>query len=143
MGATVMVNRYALILLRISIGIIYIWFGALKFFEGYSPAEDLAVNTINKLTFGLISRPVNIILLAVWEVVLGVLLVAGLRMRTALVFLFVHMLCTFTPLVFFPTLSFRYIPYGFTLAGQYIMKNIIIICAGLLLWPEKRGKVSS
>ena len=139
MGATVSipVNRNLLALLRISIGIIYIWFGALKFFHGYSPAEDLAINTINKLTFGLIPQPVNIILLAIWECVLGMLLIAGVWMRTALIFLFVHMLCTFTPLLFFPSVSFKYAPYGFTLVGQYIMKNIIIICAGFLLWPEK------
>lgn len=138
MAATVPVRRNYLALLRISIGIIYIWFGALKFFHGYSPAEDLAINTINKLTFGLIPGNVNIVLLAVWEVALGLLLIAGIWMRTALVCMFVHMACTFTPMLFFPDVSFKYAPYGFTLVGQYIMKNIIIICAGLLLWPQKR-----
>lgn len=138
MTATVSVPRNYLAFLRISIGIIYIWFGALKFFHGYSPAEDLAISTINKLTFGWIPEPVNIILLAVWEVALGLLLVAGVWMRAALIFMFVHMACTFTPMLFFPDVSFKYAPYGFTLVGQYIMKNIIIICAGLLLWPRKR-----
>ncbi|MFN8291336.1 MAG: DoxX family protein [Chitinophagaceae bacterium] len=138
MTATVSVPRNYLAFLRISIGIIYIWFGALKFFHGYSPAEDLAISTINKLTFGWIPQPVNIILLAVWEVALGLLLVAGVWMRAALIFMFVHMACTFTPMLFFPDVSFKYAPYGFTLVGQYIMKNIIIICAGLLLWPRKR-----
>lgn len=138
MTATVSVPRNSLAFLRISIGIIYIWFGALKFFHGYSPAEDLAISTINKLTFGWIPEPVNIILLAVWEVALGLLLVAGVWMRAALIFMFVHMACTFTPMLFFPDVSFKYAPYGFTLVGQYIMKNIIIICAGLLLWPRKR-----
>lgn len=136
-SVSIPVNRNLLIILRISIGIIYAWFGVLKFFHGYSPAEDLAINTINKLTFGLISQPVNIILLAIWECVLGICLIAGVWMRTALIFLFIHMLCTFTPLIFFPSVSFKYAPYGFTLVGQYIMKNIIIICAALLLWPNK------
>lgn len=136
-SATIPVNRFKLNFLRISIGVIYIWFGALKFFHGYSPAEDLAINTINKLTFDLIPQPVNIILLAIWECALGLFLIAGVWMRIALVFLFIHMLCTFTPLIFFPSVSFKYAPYGFTLVGQYIMKNIIIICAALLLWPNK------
>ncbi len=135
--ATVSISSRSLSLLRISIGIIYIWFGALKFFHGYSPAEDLAINTINKLSFGLIPVPVNIILLAIWEVAVGLALVAGKWVRTALVLLFVHMICTFTPLLFFPDVSFKYAPYGFTLVGQYIMKNIIIICAGAVLWQQK------
>ena len=132
------VKRNYLILLRISIGIIYIWFGALKFFHGYSPAEDLAINTINKLTFGLIPQPVNITLLAIWECAIGFLLIIGIWTRVALVFLFIHMGCTFTPLLFFPSVSFKYAPYGFTLVGQYIMKNIIIVCAALVLWPKKQ-----
>lgn len=136
--AAVPVSRNALALLRISIGVIYLWFGALKFFHGYSPAEDLAINTINKLTFGLIPQPVNIILLATWECALGFLLIAGIFLRAALLGLFVHMLCTFTPLLFFPSVSFKYAPYGFTLVGQYIMKNIIIICAAWVIWPGKK-----
>ena len=131
-------NRRYLFLLRISIGIIYIWFGALKFFHGYSPAEDLAINTINKLCFGLIPQPVNIILLAIWECIVGLLLVAGKWLRIALILLFIHMICTFTPLLFFPQVSFKYAPYGFTLVGQYIMKNIIIVCAALVIWSEKK-----
>lgn len=138
MTTTVPVRRNYLALLRISIGIIYIWFGALKFFHGYSPAEDLAINTINKLTFDFIPGNVNIVLLAIWEVALGLLLIAGVWMRTALIFLFVHMACTFTPMLFFPDVSFKYAPYGFTLVGQYIMKNIIIICAALVLWPGRK-----
>jgi len=123
--------------LRISIGIIYIWFGALKFFHGYSPAEDLAINTINRLTFDFIPEPINLFLLAIWECAVGFLLIAGIWVRIALALLFVHMLCTFTPLIFFPSVSFKYAPYGFTLVGQYIMKNIIIIFAAFVLWSRK------
>jgi uncharacterized membrane protein YphA (DoxX/SURF4 family) len=136
--AAVLVNRNTLTLLRISIGLIYLWFGALKFFHGYSPAEDLAINTIHKLTFGLIPQQATIILLAGWECAVGLLLMAGKWLRPVLIFLFVHMACTFTPLLFFPSLSFNYPPYGFTLVGQYIMKNIIIICAAMVLWPKEK-----
>jgi len=136
--ASVAVSRQSLLLLRVSIGLIYVWFGALKFFHGYSPAEDLAINTINKLTFALIPQPVNIILLAIWECSIGIFLITGKSLRTVLIFLFVHMACTFTPLLFFPSLSFNYPPYGFTLVGQYIMKNLIVICAALVLWPKEK-----
>ncbi len=54
------ISKKSITFLRISIGIIYFWFGALKFFHGYSPAEDLAINTINELTFGLVPMPYNI-----------------------------------------------------------------------------------
>jgi uncharacterized membrane protein YkgB len=136
-AASVNVSKRSINLLRISIGIIYLWFGALKFFHGYSPAEDLAISTINKLTFDLIPQPVNIILLAAWECAVGIALIISKGVRTALILLFVHMVCTFTPLLFFPSVSFKYAPYGFTLVGQYIMKNIIIICAAVVIWPEK------
>lgn len=135
--ATVSINRKYLVLLRISIGIIYFWFGILKFFPGFSPAEDLAINTINRLTFQLVPQPVNILLLAGWECIIGLSLITGKGVKVALGSLFVHMACTFTPLLFFPDLSFKHVPYGFTLVGQYIMKNIIIICAALVLWPKE------
>ena len=129
-----------LVLLRYSIGIIYIWFGALKFFHGYSPAEQLATNTIGKLTFGLVPENVSILLLATWEFVLGLAFLYGRWMKTLLVFLFVHLACTFTPLLFFPGESFKHAPYGFTLVGQYIMKNLILVSAGMVLWQYSPPK---
>ncbi len=135
--ATVSVSKRSLRILQASIGIVYIWFGMLKFFHGYSPAEELAINTINKLSFGLIPTPANIILLAVWETAVGLLLIYGKWIRIALVLLFIHMSCTFAPLVLFPAVSFKYVPYGFTLIGQYIMKNIIIVCAAAVIWQEE------
>src|SRR4051812_27685642 len=89
-------------LLRISVGIIYLWFGTLKFFHGYSPAEGLATQTIDKLTFGLLTNALEINLLAAWECAIGVLFIIGKWMKPALIFFFVHMMYTFTPLIFFP-----------------------------------------
>ena len=84
----------AMSLLRISVGIVYLWFGALKFFDGLSPAEQLAMNTIHELTFGLIDNKVNLIMLAGWECIVGVLLIIGRYTRPVLLLLFLH-LCTF------------------------------------------------
>ncbi len=134
MGKSYNISSRSLTVLRCSIGIIYIWFGMLKFFHGYSPAEDLAINTIHKLTAGLIPEKTSIILLAIWETALGLLLVLGFQIKKVLAFLILHMVCTFTPLLFFPGLSFKFAPYGFTLVGQYIMKNIIILSAAWVLW---------
>ena len=130
----------AFIILRISVGVVYFWFGALKFFQGLSPAEQLAMQTIHKITFGLINDHINIITLASWECIIGLLLMIGKWMKPALVLLFLHMICTFTPFIFFPNQIFNVAPYGLSLTGQYIVKNIIIIAAGLVLWKIETQK---
>jgi uncharacterized membrane protein YphA (DoxX/SURF4 family) len=132
-------TQNAMNLLRISIGIIYIWFGALKFFPNLSPADQLAKDTIHLLTFGLIPNHVSIILLAIWETALGILLVIGVWKRGTFYLLLLHMFCTFVPLFFFADISFTSSPYAFTLVGQYIMKNLIIIAAAIVLNAHARG----
>ncbi len=127
-------------ILRISVGIVYFWFGGLKFFQGLSPAEQLAMQTIHKITFGLISDHTNIITLASWECIIGLLLMIGRWVKPALILLFLHMICTFTPFIFFPNQTFNVAPYGLSLTGQYIVKNIIIIAAGLVLWKIETQK---
>lgn len=134
-------TRNALSLLRISIGIIYVWFGALKFFDNLSPADQLAKDTISLITFGLIPNQISIILLAVWETLLGFFLIIGAWKRTLFYILLLHMICTFVPLFFFGDVSFTSAPYAFTLVGQYIMKNLIIICAAIVLNAHAHGKI--
>jgi uncharacterized membrane protein YkgB len=129
----------SLSILRISVGIVYVWFGALKYFEGISPAEQLAMQTIHRLTFGLIDDHANILMLATWECLIGVLFVAGKFIKPALVLMLSHMVLTFTPFVFFPAETFRYMPYGLTLTGQYIVKNIVFIAVGIVLWKADQS----
>ena len=128
--------------LRISIGIIYLWFGMLKFFPGVSPAEDLAKETIRLLTFGLISPPLSLVLLAVWETMIGLLLLSGFFKRATIALVVSHMICTFTPLFILPQLSFSNLPYGLTLVGQYIIKNIVIV-SGLFVIDSFQRKTTS
>src|SRR3990172_9115307 len=80
--------RYGILLLRISVGIVFFWFGVLKFFPGVSPAEQLATRTISLLTFGLIPPGVSIVVLAAWECAIGLGLIAGVFMRATLLLLF-------------------------------------------------------
>lgn len=126
-------NKKGLLMLRVSIGIVFFWFGALKFFPGVSPAQDLAINTISSLTFGFLSPKVIIISLASWEVIIGVGLLTGKFMRVTLLLLFTQMLGTFAPIFIFPNEVFTAIPWGPTLEGQYIIKNIVIISAGIVI----------
>ena len=136
------VNGHALDMLRISIGVVYVWFGSLKFLPRLSPADQLAKDTIQLITFGLFSSTTSIILLAIWETSLGILLIVGFWRRSVFFLLICHMVCTFVPLFFFVDLSFTTSPYAFTLVGQYIMKNIIIICAALVLNAYANGKIT-
>ncbi|SDQ93501.1 DoxX family membrane protein [Flagellimonas zhangzhouensis] len=125
-------------LISIAIGLVYLWFGALKFIPHLSPAEDLAKNTIHQLTFGFMADDVALFLLAVWEVGLGILLVLGLFRRYAIMAALVHMVLTFTPLFFFPDQVFTQVAFGLSLVGQYIFKNLIIIAALVSIYERKR-----
>ncbi len=136
---TTWMARYGLLLLRLSLGVVFLWFGFLKFFPGLSPAQELATRTIETLTFGLITPDVSIYILAVWECLIGLGLLIGRFMRLTLLLLFVQMLGTVTPIFLFPHEVFMRIPYAPTLEGQYIIKNMVLISAGLVLGATVRG----
>src|SRR5689334_10381656 len=90
-------------LLRVSLGVVFLWFGALKFFPGLSPASDLAARTIYALSFGIVSAQVSVPLLAAWECVIGLGLIIGVYMRATLFLLALQMAGTLTPLILFPS----------------------------------------
>jgi uncharacterized membrane protein YphA (DoxX/SURF4 family) len=131
--------RYGVPLLRISLGIVFFWFGVLKFFPGLSPADDLAARTIGLLTFGLVPGNVAVPVLALWECLIGLGLIFGVLMRVTLLLLFVQMLGTVTPVFLFPGEVFTRIPYAPTLEGQYIIKNVVLISAAIVLGATVRG----
>jgi uncharacterized membrane protein YkgB len=130
-------------LLSISIGIVYLWFGALKFVPSLSPAEDLAKNTIHQLSFDLVPDTVSIFMLATWEVALGFMLLFGLWKRQAVILGLIHMVCTFSPLIFFPEATFGEALFSLTLVGQYIIKNLIIVAVLLSIYERKPAKETS
>src|SRR5216110_3052432 len=131
--------RYGLRLLRISLGIVFLWFGVLKFFPGLSPAHDLAARTIEKLTFGTVHAAVSVPILATWECLIGLGLLFGIFMRATLFLLAVQMAGTLMPLVLFPGEVFTRIPYAPTLEGQYIIKNAVLISAAIVIGATVRG----
>lgn len=131
--------EYGVTLLRIALGIVFLWFGALKLVPGWSPAETLAGRTIETLTFGVVPGPVAVPFLALWEVAIGIGLLIGRGMRVTLLLLFVQMLGTITPLVLFPTETWTQFPVAPTLEGQYIIKNIVLVSAAIVLGATVRG----
>jgi uncharacterized membrane protein YkgB len=116
-----------------ALGVVYLWFGILKFFPGLSPAEELAGTTIERLTMGTLDPAMGVFLLAIWEVGIGLLLLTGIFQRWALGAALVHICCTFTPLLFFPDLCFTQVPFGLTLVGQYIFKNLVFLGVMVIL----------
>lgn len=131
--------RDGVILLRVSLGVVFLWFGVLKFFPGLSPAQDLATRTIDALTFGTVPPAICLPVLAAWECLIGVGLLSGLFMRATLLLMFVQMLGTITPMFLFPGEAFLRFPYAPTLEGQYIVKNLVLISAGVVIGATVRG----
>ncbi|MDZ4765120.1 MAG: DoxX family membrane protein [Chloroflexota bacterium] len=131
--------RYGIVLLRASVGVVFFWFGVLKFFPNLSPAEDLAARTIQTLTFGIVSPSVSLPVLAAWEVLIGLGLITGWFMRATLLLLFVQMVGTITPLFLFPAETFSVFPIAPTLEGQYIIKNVVLVSAAIVIGATVRG----
>jgi uncharacterized membrane protein YphA (DoxX/SURF4 family) len=131
--------KHGITILRLALGIVFLWFGALKFFPGLSPAHDLAASTISVLTFGIVTPAVSVPVLALWECAIGIGLITGKFMRLTLLLLLLQMLGTLTPLVLFPQETWQVFPISPTLEGQYIIKNIVLASAGLVIGATVRG----
>jgi uncharacterized membrane protein YkgB len=114
--------------------ILYFWFGIQKFFPHVSPAEDIAAATIKVLTFGLITERLALNLLAIWEVGAAILIIALPCKKWVLNIFFVHLVFTFTPFLFFPSLTFGETTGSLSLLGQYIVKNILLLIAVYILY---------
>ena len=131
-------STYGILLLRYSLAMIFIWFGLLKPL-GISPAQELVENTVywfdDKATF------VNF--LGWWEVVIGFTMCFRPLIRISIFLLFLQIPGTFLPLVLLPEVCFTDFPYGLTLEGQYIVKNLIIISSALVIGGTVRKNISN
>ena len=128
-------EKYGLLLLRIGMGIVFIWFGALKVL-GMSPAAALVANTMSWLPL-----PGFIYILGVWEVAIGICFIYKPLLRVALVLLFVQMPGTFLPIVIIPGEVFREFPFVLTLEGQFIVKNLVFIAAAVVIGGKIRHQM--
>ncbi len=131
--------RYGVVTLRVALGVVFFWFGVLKFFPNLSPAQTLAVDTIDVLTFGLMPGGVSLVLLATLECAIGLGLISGRLMRPTLLLLAFQMVGAASPLILFPGEVFTAFPYAPTLEGQYIIKNVVLVSSGLVIGATVRG----
>ena len=120
-------NRVSLPALRISLGVIFIWFGLLKVF-GESPANDLITKTVYWF-----NPDVFIPILGIWEAAIGLCLLLPFFNRLGLFLLALQMPGTFLPLVLLPEVCFISFPFNLTLEGQYIVKNLVLIGAAMVV----------
>ncbi|MEI7033403.1 DoxX family membrane protein [Streptomyces pratensis] len=130
-------------LLRICVGAVFLWFGVLKFFPAASPAEQVAVRAATKLTFGLLSPDVVLRALATSETAIGLGLVTGVLLRVALMAFFVHMAGVFSTLLLLAGDMWQGGGPVPTLEGQYIIKNVVLIAACLVVAADERTRAAT
>lgn len=133
-GITRWMARYGLLIMRLGLGVVFFWFGALKLVPGLSPAEELVKSTIY-----FVDPDLFLPVLAVWEMAIGLGLITGKWMRFTLLLLFLQMPGTALPLLLLPQVTWTAFPYGLTMEGQYIIKNLALIGAALVLGGTVRG----
>mgnify|MGYP001251381681 CR=1 FL=1 len=126
--------RTGIVLLRISIGVVFFWFGALKLFPDASPASDLIRTSITFLP-----SDVFIPFLGVWEMIIGAGFVTGRFLRLTILLMMLQMGGAASPLVLNPDAVWRSFPFELTLEGQYIIKNLVLISAALVIGATVRG----
>lgn len=113
--------------LRISLGLIFFWFGALKV-AGYNPVFEI-VNS----SFPFLASGIGNIALGLVEAVIGLGLVSRLFPKIIHTALFFHLLGTFSVFISAPSLMFDpYFPV-LTLSGEFVFKNITLAMAGLVV----------
>jgi uncharacterized membrane protein YphA (DoxX/SURF4 family) len=130
---------HSIAVLRVSLGAVFFAFGVLKFFPGVSPAQNLVVRTTDILTIGVIPAGVALVLVATLECVIGLCLITGRAMRAGVYLLAIQLIGILSPLVLLAERMFAG-PHGApTLEGQYVLKDLILVGAGLVVAATLSG----
>jgi putative oxidoreductase len=132
-------GRVSLPFLQISLGLIFIGFGILKFVPGLSPAESLVEQTMTTLTFGLVPAWLGTILVAGLETAIGLCLLIPGFARLGVVLLGVAMIGILSPLLLFPGELFAGPLNAPTLVGQYVLKDIVLLAAAMVIAARTLG----
>lgn len=124
---------YSIPLLRIGLGVIFLGFGLLKFFPGISPIESLATRTTTELTFHQITGHGAMEFVATLECLIGLCFITGRFLRVGVWLMGAQMIGAMSPLVLFPGELFPGSLHAPTLAAQYIIKDIVLVAAGMVI----------
>lgn len=130
---------YSIVLLRVSLGAVFLGFGVLKFFPHVSPAEGLAVETTNILFFGLLSSRFAMVLVASLECLIGLSFLTGKLLRIAVWLLGFELIGILSPLILLPGYLFTGPFHAPNIEGQYVLKDVILASAGMVIAATLRG----
>lgn len=130
-------RRVAVPVLRVSLGVVFVWFGMLKIFE-VSPVSQLVAKTVYW-----VDPDVIVPLLGVFEITVGVLLLLGRALRLTLLLFLLQMVGTFLTFLVLPDVTFRDgNPLLLTVEGEFVVKNLVLISAALVVGTTvRRAKV--
>lgn len=132
-------RRWSLVALRVSLAVIFVWFGILKPL-GLSPADPLVRATVGWMP--LLSTDSWVAAIGWWEVAIGTTFLFQRTVRIAIALLALQLGGTFFPLILLPEVTFQpgHYPYAPTIEGQYIIKNLLIIAAALAVGGTVRER---
>lgn len=121
-------SRFGVPALRISVGVVFLWFGALKLLD-VSPVSDLVARTVYWFDATWVVPA-----LGATEVAVGICLVTGRLLRVALLWFVIQMLGTFTVFLVLPDVAFvGGNPLLLTVEGEFVVKNLVLLTAGLVV----------
>ena len=120
-------RKWGIPVLRVALGIVFLWFGALKIF-GVTPVADLVGQTYSFF-------PVTefLVFLGVWEVVIGIGLILKIFLRSVLAMLWLQMLGTFIASILEPSMFFNGNIFLLTIEGEFLVKNLVLVASGIVI----------
>ena len=121
-------RRWSITALRLALGAVFLWFGALKLFAN-SPVTSLI-----RETYTFLPVSIFILVLGVWEMLIGIGIIFKRALRCVLILVTIHLVGTFTAIWFKPGLFFvQGVPFCLTVDGEFVMKNLVLITAALVI----------
>ncbi len=129
---------YSMAILRVSLGSIFLGFGALKLL-GVSPAANLVEATTHAMFLGLVPGPIALVGVGLLECTIGILLMAGRGMRVAMYMLAGQLVGILSPVVLLTARLFSGPHNAPTLEGQYVLKDVVLVGAALVIATTLRG----
>jgi uncharacterized membrane protein YkgB len=120
-------------MLRVSLGMIILAFGILKYFPGVSPAENLAMTTMHLMTFSIVPDMVAMAGIATLECFIGISLIIRRGLRATIYLLVLWVVGILSPVVLLSERLFSGPYHAPTLEGQYVLKDVILFTASLVI----------
>ncbi len=125
-------DDWGVLLLRLSLGLVFLWFGLLKLLD-VSPVEEIILKS-----FPFLPYPWFFYFLGILEVCIGLGLLFKFFLRLTLVLLVVQLIGTFIsmalkPALFFQTDHFLYL----TMEGEFVIKNLVLLAAGIVIGGQR------